>query len=344
MAVSYGAQVIPGPVVGVPLATVNLHDVHRIEKDSRQGTALVSFSLVVNAGGDEAVLAAACDALEAQFTSRRLALVVTLNGNEALRLDDLDNSGLDVSPTISKPGPTGQDEAFDSNTSRLYEVTITAGLPADAGIGFRRDFSYRVTFSGSRRGQLDVFGTYTAAEGGAGATATYLSNIDARVAAIITSLGGVWERVSESYTPDDADTVVEFSRVYREILANQSTSQLDSPSIVDPNLTIQVADEDNPESIDGTPLRRLSAELTTSVDFDVQPDLLSAWENTLLPAITSQLEIFAQGGVAIISAVPRFNVYDHTISASVEAESLNTGSLLSRAIEVVDEVVETMET
>lgn len=346
MSITYGAQAIPGAVAG---ARLELHGPHKITQTDTGGE--VTFQFTVNALGSAAVLAAACEALEVTFRTRRLALLVELDDAEALKLDDADNSGFDVTPEIRKLGETSPQ--WDSNTSRLYEVTIRGGTPS-LGTDSRQEFSHTVTLGPSVRGTLEVRGVYTAVEGGADAEANFLALIDARVATIVTALTGVWETISETRTPDDTDTTVAFTRTLREILSNQASGLLNAPAIVDPNLLV-TRGKRSPEggliavgveqavgqgvaSGAPDPLLTITAEYSSAVDKTVTTDLLDVFESIVRPVIFEQMELVAGGGVAIISVEPRLDFYNNTIGVSVVGETKARSNVLDREVETVDEV------
>lgn len=332
MSVTYGAQAIPGTAGG---AAIGLHKVHKLVKGPENFE--VEFDITVDAGGSESVMAAAALALEATFTTRRLALTVDLNGNTALSLSDATRSGLDISPTIEKVGDVDPPDRFDTNTSRLYRIRIIGGLPA-LGVGNRLRFGFDVSFTASRRTDVTVTGTYTATAGGGSASAAYLALIDGRVAPILSTLGGTFEVISERFSPDDVDGFADFERVYREILVNQSVSLVDNPAIIDPNLSITRRDTSDEGTGEGTPLRTLDAVYDTSVDVTINSDLINVWDTISKPFVIQQLELVAAGSVAITQIEPRFDFYRHTISAMIVAQTVGEGQILTKTVETLDEV------
>ena len=342
--ISYAGQSMAGAYNS---GTLHLHEVHRLEKGSEDATVI--FEVLLSAA-TPVILAAMCIAFETLFTTRRGALLVGLDGTNVLTLQDSDNSGFDVTPSCEKVGATSPQ--YDTNTSRMYEVTITCGLQA-LGTSGRRELEYDVRFSPTRRGTLVVRGTYTAAVAGpTQAAAVYLAGIAARVATITSALGGTWELDDEVYTPDDQDQVTRFERTYEEVIFNQSSGTLNHASIVGAILEIGrekvTAELTSPsEGTSGgtttsssavTPLERITAEYSTGVDKTVTTDLVSLWENTIRPFILAQMEVVAGASLAIERASPLFNFRENEIRATIEGFAISSSTVLEREIVVEDEV------
>lgn len=335
MAFSYGGQAVPGTLAG---ASLRLHSVHQLRRDVRAGVAECVFYVVV-LSPDAPTHAAACEAFEAQFTKRRQAFFVSLNGVIAFALSDADNTGFEVAAEVSKPGDTDEVERWDTNTSRLYEVRVTAGLPAGDDAENRRELSYTVAFTESRRMSLSVSGVYTAQESPPlTATAAYEFGAPARIQTIITALGGVWEQVGEDYTPDDQDQVLEFTQTWAEIVADQFTGGVNSPALVNPSLSVRRLEEQDPQSESGDPLLVMEATYDAGVDRDTSVSLLSAWEDIALPTILEAMEIFAKGGVGVTSVQPSFDVYEHRIAGVVRGQAVSESTNLSTVKDSVDEI------
>jgi len=333
MSVVYAGQAIPGSRAG---ADLHLTGIHRIRKGPVDAT--VVFRFVVQASS-ESILAAACVSLEELFTRRREALRVNLLSSEALELSDADATGFDVTPEIVKVGES--DPRFDTNTSRLYEVTIQAGIPArTVDDDFLQDFEYDVVYTPSRRGGLTVRGAYTADPGlpVVKASAVYLSEITARVATIIAALGWSAELAVERYTPNVTDTTVEFERSYRQVFFNQDAGQLDNPGIVDPSLIVKVVDEGTDGDPSARPLKRIVAEYTAAVDQTVEEDMVSLFDTAILPWITQNMETVAGGSVILETVEPGYNFDEHTIQATLTGLGTAGGSLLERKVEFTDSI------
>ncbi len=330
MAITYGAQAVPGTVGN---STLHLTGIHKLRKGPEDAECV--FRFVVDAP-TEADLATDCAALEVTFTTRRSKLDVTLNANQSFLLDDADNSGFDVTPEISKPGE--EDPRFDTNTSRLYEVRVTAGVPAvTADADGLREFEYDVVHTPSRRGSLTVRGVYTATEGGSQAAAVYLAAIDARITTITTALSWTSHLVSESYTPDNKDQVVRFERIYKEIRFNQDASALNNAAIVDPAMVVKLVDTGTESDPAARPLKQVTCEYTTGVDRDQETDLQALFDGTILPWITANMTAVVGSPIAVTSVAFEPNLDEHTIRASVEGFGSAGSKVLSRRVITTDD-------
>lgn len=312
---------------------LHLHGVHQLEKGPEE--AVVRCSFVAETIGTEAAHAALCVALEAALVTRRQELQVTLNGTEVLTLNDADNSGFDVTASLRKPGGD-----YDTNLTRLYELTVTAGLPT-LGTSGRRELEYRVSFSPSRVGTLEVAGTYTAAQDGSQASAVYLAGIVARVATITGALGGTWELSAESYTPDDQDQVVRFQRTYREIVANQSAGTLNNSALVGVSLAVtedetEAESASDPEGV--TPLRGVTIEFSADVDQDVTTDLLTMWTGTVYPHLVAEGARLTGGSLTITGVRRTLDPQTNSIRATVTAVYRGDSGVLARTVQAQDDV------
>ena len=196
------------------------------------------------------------------------------------------NTGLNIRPEWEKPGSKS-----DTIVSRLYEVTVSGGRPQNwaSQAGLFQGFEYDVDYTPSRRGTLIVRGSYSAI-GGTLATATYQAGagIDARVATIVSALGGSWPLALERYTPGDTDQVVQFRRVYKQLIHNESIGLLDHGDVTDQQLTIERVEAGSQDSPGGgaVPLTTVVANYEAAINADNLTgisDLNDLWIGTLRP-------------------------------------------------------------
>jgi hypothetical protein len=332
MAITYNSQAVPGTVGS---STLHLTDIHRLSKAG--GQAEVTFRFVVDSP-TTAALAADCETIEDTFQTVRKRLVVTLLGTASLTLDDADYTGIDVTPEISKPGE--RDPRFDTNTSRLYEVTITAGVPAITTDGDAlRSFGYSVSYTPSRIGQFTVSGEYTGVVSPAAtATATYLAEIAARVEVIRAALGWTIELTAEGYEPNLGNGEAGFSRTYKEIHFDQSASSTNHTSLIDPALAVSITEDASETDATAQPLTRATATYTVAVDRTVASSLVSVWESVCLPYVISQMEVALGSGLTLDLLDPTYNFYAHTITAKVSGLAAVEGNLLERVVVTKDKI------
>ena len=324
--ITYGTTAASGTLSG---ATLTLHDVHSISKTADEFS--VSYSVLVS-GTTEALFSAGVASFEEAMNTRRQDLKVeTLTAAGAvdqtlLSLSHTGNSGLNITAEISKAGGPA-----DTITSRLYEVTISGGLPTKAALSGLRSFEYDVTFSPSRRATLSVRGTYTAVSS-TQAKAQYLASIAARVSSITTALTGTWELVDETYTPDDTDQVVSFSRTYKELIFAESESSLNVAAIVDQVLSIK-SDRLGSEGLrDERKLSTITATYSAGINKDETTDLESLWSSTIRPWVVKCISDVAGDRFAIVSQSVDYDRADNRISATISAQARNGGDVLSKTL------------
>ena len=337
MSITYAGQAIPGAIAG---ATLHLHGIHRLYKGFETGECV--FQIVVEAS-DPAVLAAASLALEAHFQIKYGILDVQLLGNQSFSFDETLLNAFNVTPLITKPG--FESPRFDSNRSRLYEVAISADLPAfvdpgaptDEGI---REFAYDVALTSARRGSIVIRGTGTATPGPPSALAS--ENVDSlippRVATIALALGWTVEIVSQLTAPNEGDTLATFEFAYRQIIFDQEPATLNSTFLVDPVMAIRVGVRGTETDPLASPLRAVACDYTAAVDFEQGRDIVDVFNNVVLPYVIAKMAGTVGGTMALMVVEPGYNFDENTISARFEGVSASSGTLLSRSVEYQDDL------
>jgi len=289
-------------------------------------TASVQFEYVVT-GNSDAAFAAECIAAEAAFRTPRQSLSITQGGVPLLALSHTGNSGFDSIPTIVKTGQVG-----DSGRSRFYQVNIVFGRPADnVGTSGRRIGSIDVSYTPSRQRIVTISGTYTVLT--TTARAQYMSAIDTYCASVITGLGIAQYELLEEPTTDENDTnkVIDFNRVYREIIYPQAGSPND-PAIVGDSLSIEVTRDGTEDGSgeEGMPyhLANLNVTYDCSIDKNVTQDLEGKYKSiksSILDKIRSGM------GVSTIGIIDESPSYDYTanrISIRMTVAGVVAGSLI----------------
>ncbi len=338
--ITYGTAIASSTVGS---STVQLTAVHRLRvtPDSFEISfeALLTSPTRANFDSDMATFEAALD------TPRQPVLVEVLSPasqavlHTLLSFSHTLNTGLNIECTWSKPGSRG-----DTIVSRRYEITVTGGRPANylTQAGLLRDFQYDVSFPATRRGTLTVRGSYTAV-GSNQAKTQYLAQIDARVLTIVTALTGTWPLASERYTPDDTDQIVSFSRVYKELIFNESSGLLDHPGVGDQQLSIRRAKGTTPappgSSAAGlvTIVANYSAQIDKTVTLGVS-DLDTLWLNTIRPWIlTNMRQVISSRGFAVTADDFSLDPVDNVLRAFVTAQAI-VNQEISRLVVTDDDV------
>ena len=331
--ITYGTTAIGGTLSS---ATLTLHEVHSISKTADDFS--VSFSTLLTAT-TTTIFAAGCIAFEDALNTRRQALLVqTLDSagsvdQTLLSLTHTANTALNIAAEVTKAGGP-----HDTNLSRLYEVTISGELPTKTALAGLREFEYDVTFSPSRRGTLLVRGSYTAVAS-TQAAAQYLASIAARVSSITTALTGTWELVDESYTPDDTDQVVRFTRTYQELLYKEASSTLNKAQIVDQVLVIKT-DRIGSEGVrQERRLATLTATYSCSVDKSQTQDLTNLWDSVIRPWIIKNIEdVAATTKLAITVTSLDYDYPENKISATITAQARTGSDTVALIVTCADDV------
>lgn len=270
--------------VGGESGTYQLHGVHTIDKSF---TALrMTFEVVVVADTIEDLKAAA-DALEEAFSKRDQGLTIAMGDVEWEY-----EFGTDLLRSTASLAKT-TDPLLNRGSSRAYLCTIEGELPASDKQGLR-DLEVQVAFSASRQRTVTMTGTYTAYEGET-ATERYFSGFEAEVPAIMTTIGGVFELVDESYSADRLDQVLRFSRQYLEVADNQASGTLNHPDIRDHRVTLTRISSHPGDSREAVfRLHRVAANYDSSIDLGANPR--TVWNNTIKPYLEQrfQQEFFPQ--------------------------------------------------
>lgn len=318
LSISYGGFIVGGSTDRL------IQDKIRIERNYT-GTN-VTFNVILTNFVTEAAFAAACVAFEAAFRTPRGRL--TINQGAAVLLDlnptpgGSGNTGYNANPMCSKvAGPA------DTGRSREYEVSIAIETPADlTGQSGRRESTVEIRFTPSRRADVFIQGTYTALTAN-DAEDQYLASIDAFAMAVITGLGGTigtdYELVEERYSFDDTDKNLQFSRIYEEIISNQSAALLDDPEIVRLQMSASLNRTGPGDTLligAGTPSRlvRVIMSVDANIDATLTLDLKSVWENKLRPhAIALGKQAGDVSVAAVVDTQPTFDFKENKISATL---------------------------
>lgn len=307
-------------------------------------TTTVSFSVLVVAA-DSAAFAAACSDLEAAFRAPRQRLQIEQGSSlddTLLDLNPADQTGIDIRSQIQKVGAQE-----DTGLTRLYRVTVVSGNPADQtevydGEAGLRDVQWTVSYSPSRRGRLTINGTYTKL-GANDALAQYAAEIDARVSAITTALGGTWELVDEQQTSLNVeDSIMRFTRAYDELIFNQSQGTLNDTRIVRQSLSVGVnrpAPGDSPIASGARRLATVSVAYSAAIDKDETTDLTGLWASTIRPWLVQHVTAQAGlSGAALTEESVRYDNDNNQISASLTILAAQQGDLLTYRLSIKDQV------
>ena len=289
-------------------------------------TASVQFEFVVT-GTSDSTFASECALAEAAFRTPRQALSITQGGVPLLTLSHTANTGFDSIATIIKTGQVG-----DTGRSRFYVVHISFGRPADnVGTSGRRIGSIDVSYTPSRQRIVTISGTYTVLT--TTARAQYMSVIDAYCASVITGLGITQYELLEEPTTDENDTnkVIDFNRVYREIIYPQAGSPND-PAIVGDSLSIEMGRDGTEDGSgeEGLPYHLANVVVTydCSIDKNITQDLESKYKSIKSSIIDKIRSGMGVSTIGILEEAPSYDYTSNRISVRMTVAGVVAGTLI----------------
>lgn len=294
--------------------------------------ASVSFFVTILGASSAADLETACDSLEAEFAKRFLRFRLLFDGTTVIDWNPASgtNSGFLAQPRIERidhPAQTGR--------SRVYRCSVSVQLPADDNTG-RRWASIELAIGAGGQKVVTITGQYTAQAAG-GARANYEAKIGTFASAVLTSLGGTYNKPQETATADDQDKLLDFRLVYEEIVFTE-TADGNVASIVKHEVTFALNNV-GPGDTAGGPfgqayrLKDVSATYFAIVDKRQTTDLATLWQNTMFPYILAQAQAAYPGGCAIVSEDPRYEKQGNVVTASIRLLISTKGGLLEYAAE-----------
>ncbi|ANS05705.1 hypothetical protein [uncultured Mediterranean phage] len=301
-----------------------MHEKH--SKDASYKTRTYSFEVVFSET-TEANFENRCTALEQVFRTPRQRLRILTN---SVTLDDLNpaagsggNTGFHQDPSVEKLA-----DDWDNSRSRHYRVSIQVQLPADLpGQNGRQDSAIQLSFTGNRIARVSLSGRYTAL-GANDARAQYDAQIATYAAAVFTSLGlSNMELTDETATSDDIDKFLDFSRVYDELIYDQSSGTRDNTSIVR-GVYIYTRGQTAPGDSDSNAkrLEDLQVDFRCEVDKSVSTGLESLWTGTVRPYILAQLKsIYSLTQVALVNTNVDVDKSRNTISGRLNVKATASG-------------------
>lgn len=278
----------------------------------------------------------------------RQKLTVTLGATDIKTYDPTagasGNSGFNQQVTWFK-----EDSPATSGRSWKYRVRIEMDMPADQhGTSGRRDSSVELNFTPSGVREMILSGTYTAITSNE-ARAQFLANIDTYANGLLDGFGGngIYNLVEKSETADDQNKLLDFRRVYREIIFNEQQGTLNNSAIIDQTLQVTV---DN-EAIDDSPLSyaslptspggsgvpggvvarfaKLRVVYSASIDTGTS-DLRELYESTIREHLfQTALAQFDVGRIAIFNDDPKYDLAANRIDSTMEVWSSDGSSVVA---------------
>jgi hypothetical protein len=327
-AIDFGGYTLGG-ATGRPIEAFAQH---------RIGAAVssVDFTFVVS-HPDKATFVGLCEAAEAAFRKPRQSLLVTNGGLTILTLSHTGNTGFDSDPHIVKQGQFG-----DSANSRFYTVEITFGMPADnLGTGGRRNSDVALTYDEARMAVLTISGTYTATPGSS-ASDNYDAGIGPYCTARLAEYGITYANLKpETVVRNETDKVLQFTRVYHQIIYSEAGAALDDPEIQTQALVISRIDEAPGDSPEESVTRLATAVCTYDAVLNalLTTDVRGKWEE-IKDWVGAQASSILDGAFAVVKREVKFFPDTNRLSAVLTLEGSTTGSVIAMKVTTTDKVLD----
>lgn len=316
-----------GGAVGRPIEAFMAH---------RIGAAVssVDFTFVIS-DDDKTAFESACASAVAAFRNPRQAFLATNDGVTMLSLSHSSNTGFDSDPHIVKEGQFG-----DSAFSRFYTIEITFGMPADnLGTGGRRNSDVALSYDEDRIAILTISGVYTATPG-ASAKANYEDGIEAYCTARLSEYGITYSNLKhESASRGETNKILQFTRVYKQIIFSEAGAALDDPEIQYQALVVGRMDE-APGDSPVENVKRLSTVTCTydaTLNAQFTTDVQGKWAE-IKDWVGEQASAVLDGAFAVTKVDVKYFPDTNRISATLTLVGSTSGTVLALRIVVTDKI------
>lgn len=320
----------------------NIIDKFSYNEDEKSVTVSCNFLLTAES---EAALVTLAQTAEEKLTEINKNFSLTFGGTSEFNLSHSGNSGF-----LSRPTLTKTQSPLSTGTSRVYSFSVNIQLPFEqSGYNYRRDGSFTVSFAPSRQRTVSFTVLYTASPASTTSTANFISYAKTWASGILTSLGGTYELISESFNTEQENKICNGSLSYKEILTNQ-TSLVDEPGLVDivTTYSVEVAQETDQTvtySQKGVPPLTISLSFSTIVSHDVvasENGINTYYADKIRPMLLSKaatitgLSEYGRGTIFICQREGKqINPHTYTLSGSLSILVLKADTQISEAMETI---------
>ena len=327
----------PGEVA-IPIGGTSEYHLHsKIRHSDEYPTESFHFSAVIMETS-ETIFNALIRAIDRAFRTPRQRLRIVQNDvvihDRNPNNESGGNTGFNAEPSIDRP-----ESDWNTGRSRIWDISVRLSRPADlAGQSGRQSTTNDLNLDAANIKSVVISGVYTAL-GANTARAQYESAADTYCAAVLATLGGSFEKVSDVASTDDANKICNFRREYLEVIYNQSSGTLDNSAIkrgIYNYRRNQIAPGDSYSDVKR--LESLTASFSCEVDRLVTTNLKSLWENTIRPYVSSQVRsIMNSNQAALVSKNLDVNQKNNTIAGEVDYLVIAEGSAEILEIDYVHE-------
>lgn len=325
MSITYGSQVVPASGTGY---VVDLIGVHQVSMEYRQLS--LEFSVAITGTGTDAQFAAALQALRDSFRTPNQSLTITVEGEEQFAGTSSGHTFMAALPSLT-PLPE-----YQSARSHAFRVKITGKLPADlSGQGGRFSANVRISRTPQERRTVQVTAEYSGL-GGTSASG-HESTFDTYADAVVGALTGTYElSTPTSVQRDDFDHGATFSRVYQELLSDQSGTETNDSRLV--NTLYKVTTDSTAAEVakgsGGAPPKRVRVEFSTGILVSAGVTEAFVVSTVILPFLQSRAALGGAGGqLHVVSERVSVDLRERTASGYVDFLSYAGSRLLAASVD-----------
>lgn len=187
--------------------------------------------------GTSSSLVTECQTAEEKLTEINKNFELRFGGSLEFNFSHAGNTGFLARPTLTKVKGIA-----DTGTSRAYKFKVNIELPFEqTPYNYRRKGSFSVEHANSRQrivtfkmeytagGVNSAFQNYNAATGGKSWAST-----------VLISIGGNFELITERWSEEHEEKILNAVLKYKEILSDQSAAVVDHAAIINPSCTYSV--------------------------------------------------------------------------------------------------------
>lgn len=296
----------------------------------------------------EGALVAACQAAESALTEKNKDFSLSFGGSGEFSFSHDSNTGF-----LARPNLTKITNKLATGCSRPYKFSVVIQLPfSQSGYNYRREGRFTVSWDAARRRTFSFTCLYTA---GGGDTAREKYQADnggiAWAEGVLSNLGiGNFERISQNFSEEHEEKILNASLVYREILSYQKSGTYDVASIVDPKCSYSV---DLAQNVGISPTAQYTMEpsVVVAVSFSCyinredksETSLLEDYESLVKPWLLNhsrdmlRLAAYSQAGTQFIIQSERKSVdpYTNSISGNLRFMVPKTSSMIIELSETI---------
>ena len=281
-------------------------------------------------------LIALCNTITDRLTEINKEVSFLFDGSTERVFNHTQNTGFSARPVLKKVV-----SELSTETSRLYEFSVTVGLPFEQSpYNGRREASYIISWGQSKQRTFTFHVLYTALPLNTSAYDAYSTYGKTWMLSVMALFGGTYEQIDERVDLEQENKICKATVIYKEILSNQ-TNIVDEPGLVDlyVEYSVNVAQEADASVVDplqrGNPTVQIILSFSSRVDHNIvsnEEDINAYYTNKLRPYILTKatnilgLKEYGRGyQFSCIHESKQIDVHNYRISGTLIALTWETG-------------------